>query len=455
MDIKKTQEETKIAVVLALPREVASAQIVFADYDQLEYLGVQFGFSCYCCQVPSDLSGSDDHSVVLALPHNTGNNNSAICVAQLVNHFENLEYLILCGIAGGAPSIGDEERDVHLGDIVVANQDGIFQHDFGKDIYPPSIKFLLDKPRNPYVPSEVFDNINNSLTTEKDLGNLPWVDRLNERLPILIGKNSNFRRPKESTTQYLYDETDNGLVNKIPRNPPYDSPQVFRGGIASGNCVLKNPFRRDNLREHHKILAVEMEAAGFSAACKQFNMNFTVVRGICDYCDSNKNDDWQYYAAASAAAYTYCIVSRIPSKPLRTQTVDGSMETDLSSLERIGMQSAEPGMASASSQTGVEFSEPVIISPKQKTQLESDIQQMLIDMENASAIHDWDSRYKIAQSLEVLILSSPSEINESIQARGLYEIAQAYIHYSNIKKDGDDLKKHAHQLITKAQGIIG
>jgi hypothetical protein len=29
-----------------------------------------------------------------------------------------------------------------------------------------------------------------------------------------------------------------------------------------------------------------------------------VVRGICDYADVHKNDRWQRYAAATAAAYT-------------------------------------------------------------------------------------------------------------------------------------------------------
>lgn len=28
-----------------------------------------------------------------------------------------------------------------------------------------------------------------------------------------------------------------------------------------------------------------------------------VIRGISDYCDSHKNDEWQKYAAATAAAY--------------------------------------------------------------------------------------------------------------------------------------------------------
>jgi nucleoside phosphorylase len=34
------------------------------------------------------------------------------------------------------------------------------------------------------------------------------------------------------------------------------------------------------------------------------NFPCLVIRGICDYSDSHKNDQWQKYAAATAAAYT-------------------------------------------------------------------------------------------------------------------------------------------------------
>jgi nucleoside phosphorylase len=41
-----------------------------------------------------------------------------------------------------------------------------------------------------------------------------------------------------------------------------------------------------------------MEAAGLTD-----HFPCLVIRGICDYCDSHKNKNWQQYAAATAAAY--------------------------------------------------------------------------------------------------------------------------------------------------------
>jgi nucleoside phosphorylase len=37
-----------------------------------------------------------------------------------------------------------------------------------------------------------------------------------------------------------------------------------------------------------------------------------VIRGISDYCDSHKNDQWQGYASATAAAYAREVVLRMP-----------------------------------------------------------------------------------------------------------------------------------------------
>lgn len=41
-------------------------------------------------------------------------------------------------------------------------------------------------------------------------------------------------------------------------------------------------------------------------------VGYLVVRGICDYCDSHKNDDWQQYAAIVAAAYTRALIESMP-----------------------------------------------------------------------------------------------------------------------------------------------
>lgn len=41
-----------------------------------------------------------------------------------------------------------------------------------------------------------------------------------------------------------------------------------------------------------------------------------VIRGICNYSDSHKNDDWQDYAAATAAAYAKELLLGLDKQPV-------------------------------------------------------------------------------------------------------------------------------------------
>jgi nucleoside phosphorylase len=57
------------------------------------------------------------------------------------------------------------------------------------------------------------------------------------------------------------------------------------------------------------VKAIEMEGAGVADATWAASLpGYLVVRGICDYCDENKGDAWQPYAAVAAAAVTRAIL---------------------------------------------------------------------------------------------------------------------------------------------------
>jgi nucleoside phosphorylase len=68
--------------------------------------------------------------------------------------------------------------------------------------------------------------------------------------------------------------------------------------IASGNELIKDAAERDRMGQDFGALCVEIEAAGLMN-----DFPCIVIRGICDYADSYKNDKWQKYAALAAAAY--------------------------------------------------------------------------------------------------------------------------------------------------------
>jgi hypothetical protein len=105
---------------------------------------------------------------------------------------------------------------------------------------------------------------------------------------------------------------------------------TFMGPIASGNILLKDPVSRDRLRDQHGVKAVEMEGSGIADATWEHGVGYLVVRGICDYCDSNKNDEWHVYAAIVAAAYARAVIERMaggekkesaPPPPIKTPEV--------------------------------------------------------------------------------------------------------------------------------------
>ena len=87
---------------------------------------------------------------------------------------------------------------------------------------------------------------------------------------------------------------------------------MFLGPIASANTLLKDPTKRDALRDQFGARAVEMEGSGIADATWTHGIGYLVVRGICDYCDATKNDTWQMYAAMAAAAYVLALLEAMP-----------------------------------------------------------------------------------------------------------------------------------------------
>ena len=97
------------------------------------------------------------------------------------------------------------------------------------------------------------------------------------------------------------------IVHRQPRSDTF--PFIHYGTIASDDNVIKSGRERDRIsKELGGVLCFEMEAAGLmnSFPC-------LVIRGICDYADSHKNDAWQPYAAATAAACAKEIALLLPT----------------------------------------------------------------------------------------------------------------------------------------------
>lgn len=75
-------------------------------------------------------------------------------------------------------------------------------------------------------------------------------------------------------------------------------PYIHYALVASGDQVMKDAHTRDRTARELDILCFEMETAGL-----RDQLPCLVTRGICDYCDPQKNKQSQGYAALAAAAY--------------------------------------------------------------------------------------------------------------------------------------------------------
>lgn len=84
-------------------------------------------------------------------------------------------------------------------------------------------------------------------------------------------------------------------------------PRVLFGPMASGDTVMKSAEHRDRLARKFGVFGFEMEGGG---VCN--TLSCLIIKGVCDYADSHKNNFWQDYAAASAAACAKALLVSMP-----------------------------------------------------------------------------------------------------------------------------------------------
>ncbi|KAL2803315.1 hypothetical protein BJX63DRAFT_77013 [Aspergillus granulosus] len=301
-------DDYTIAWVCALPLEMAAAMTMLDEVHQslpqpaTDYNAYRLG----------NIIG---HNVVVAcLPSGVyGTTSAATVIAHMCGTFPSLQFALMVGIGGGVPS---KNADIRLGDVVVsmptAGSGGLVQYDYGKTLQGGSFQRTgsLNKP-----PQSLLTAVSR-IRSDHIIGK------------SLIGKNISESRQKHQTTSEHFSRPDQDrlfkaaysheskvddcslcdqsqLVSRPPRET--DEPYIHYGLIASGNQVMKDAKTRDFIAQQFDVLCFDMEAAGLMDM-----IPCLVIRGICDYCDSHKNKQWQGYAALTSAAYTKALLHIIP-----------------------------------------------------------------------------------------------------------------------------------------------
>lgn len=259
------------------------------------------------------------HMVVIAcLPAGMiGNNPAATLTSTMRFTFPSLRFALLVGIGGGIPG---KNNDVRLGDVVVSQPSGYFggvvQFDHGKEVSDGGF-IRLGQLNSP--PTELLTALNSVKSKEEREGSS--VPRTYEAMLAKFPEETrrgythpgpeNDRLFKEEYQHYPLDapdcdECNHSMIKERKTRLVPTKPVVHYGVIASGNVVVKDSTRRQRLHRLFNALCVEMEAAGLMSS-----FDCLVIRGICDYADSHKNDDWHKYAALVAGAYAKVFLSEV------------------------------------------------------------------------------------------------------------------------------------------------
>ncbi len=296
------RKQTTIGIITALPKEYVAVKAVVDNLVEFSVPGRGAGRRYLLGEVPA--ANRRKHIIALSLA-DVGNSIAAARATLLLEHFPNINTIIMVGIAGGVPFPDKPDEHVRLGDIVVSNKNGVIQYDFDKETLTET-----GHRHSPRPPSATLLEGVRLLEAAGLEGKYPWIEFIERVIDSL-----EWVRPDE-ITDILANSANQNLTIEHPldRKRQKGQPRIFVGPIASANKLLKNPIKRDELRDKFGFKAVEMEGSGIADATWNHETGYLVVRGICDYCDTNKGDLWQEYAAIVAAAYVRSLLETIQAE---------------------------------------------------------------------------------------------------------------------------------------------
>ncbi len=207
----------------------------------------------YRVQVPT-FDASSSFNVVLTLLNQMGNVESAICTMDMVNNW-NPERILIIGIAGGF-----SRKHQKLGEVIIAD----------------SLLYF-------------------------------------EEQKLKAGK-VEFRPDMLKSDRELYNH-----ARTLSNYPNIVLPKAHFGVIVSGEKVITdNTFKNKLFEIHSKLLGVEMESWGVAATVfSHFHqLGFLTIRGISDYADPDKNNDFREIAIQNAAIWAHSFIRSKPYNPI-------------------------------------------------------------------------------------------------------------------------------------------
>ncbi|KAK3293566.1 nucleoside phosphorylase domain-containing protein [Chaetomium fimeti] len=255
------------------------------------------------------------NAIIATLPagQEYGTGSAAALASQVKRYFPNLWFGLLVGVAAGLPNFSrSPPLDIRLGDVLVGlptgESAGLIAYDLGKETAKDGFQLL----HFGHVLANTETVVRSAIGAIKLMAPndakafLPHYERIKHKEHTT----GTFVDPGQEN-DLLYQSNKDGTerLAKRERRPDGKRTRVWYGPIGSGDKVVKNARIRDELRDKYNVIGLEMEAAG-----TMNRIPVGVIRGVCDYGDEHKNEEWQPYAAAMAAAYAKAVLAEIRPK---------------------------------------------------------------------------------------------------------------------------------------------
>ncbi|PYH77441.1 hypothetical protein BO82DRAFT_406191 [Aspergillus uvarum CBS 121591] len=295
------------------------------------------------------------YDVVLVHMPGPGKAAASSVASHIKLSYPGIEFALLVGICGGVPRRGDvgptqPREDIFLGDVIISH--GIIQYDLGKRLDHRSIR-----------KNTLECNLSRSSPRIRSFVRLlkTWDDRLSDAqrqylctiqnnvrldIPYLGTDNDILFRPDykhRRTCQCMRGVPEDESHVDRRRGGSDETPYIPFGRLASGDTVMSSAKDRDKIARHEQVLGFEMEGAGIWD-----NLPCILVKGVSDYADSHKNDAWQFYAAASAAA---CMRALLDQSPISNVALPSDLSQDyLGSGANLRKRGAEHSMVTNDTQ---------------------------------------------------------------------------------------------------------
>ncbi|KAL2783504.1 purine and uridine phosphorylase [Aspergillus keveii] len=298
------RDEEYMCACRMLDEELPAPELLLGDLDDNTYVFGRIG---------------THYVVVTCLPAGRYGGNAAVRVARdMVHTFPKLQFALSVGIAGGAPTA---QNDIRLGDVVVGvpseGHPAVIEYDFGHMFhggrFEPRQLGGLNGP-----PKRLLQVIPEMQRRDRDIRQPDGIADHFSRLRDM----KEYRRPaacdKLYDGQYAHvsggkgcERCQDSFTVQRPQRNGQRAVHVHYGTIGSGNTDLQDSWMRDSYANDPRMnfLCFDMESAGLmnSIPCLP-------IRGISNYCDSHTNDEWNHYAALTAASYAREFLLALPAQ---------------------------------------------------------------------------------------------------------------------------------------------